>query len=109
VHVRVEFTRNVGARPDVDVVHYDPVVQVRLDGDRQLVVGDDVIGQVDAHTQVGVPRSRHRCRWNTQRFPQHACTHQTNNFMAKIAPAAVFWRIQPNAAVVSRPTGTATW
>jgi len=51
---RVKFTRNMGASPDVHVVHDDPVVKDRFDGKRQLTVDADVLRQPDAEAHVRV-------------------------------------------------------
>ena len=59
----MKFTgRNVGACPEVDVVHDDGVVEVGLDGNGQLVVDDDVVRQVDAVAHICVAGRRHRRR-----------------------------------------------
>jgi len=79
VNRRMNFTRNIGAPPNVHVVHDDRVVKDRFESKRQLTVDADVLRQPDAEAHVRVSGCGNtRCQ-ETQRLLQRTCRRQNHS------------------------------
>ena len=70
---RTVFTGNVAASPEFHVMHDSCVVKDRFNGDRQLLVHNDVV-YTDTETHVSVHGCWHPRRRQTQRLPEHSGT-----------------------------------